>query len=147
MKPYCRVMCIVIVMFFVFFSGCQEQSNENGNNQTNTSNGNQHDTQNGFLGDWQVVDTGFVYETWTFYANLSAKNYLIQDDHGERITSVHWFDYTWDNTRLCFSTNGAPDSEDYFSICYSYLFSENETHLRFSHNEIVIMNLMKIQED
>lgn len=144
----------------VSISGCQDTSNQNGNHQTNNTtnntngnqttnntNGTQHQntTENAFLGDWEIVGASPDYETWSFYTNQSAKNYLDQEFEDNIITTIVWFDYTNDTTTLCLTTkNETSDSPNYFSICYSYLFTENATHLTLSSNGIVIMDLDKM---
>ena len=129
------IITLVIMLVCIFLTGCQEHGNQNGDQQY---------PENIFIGTWEIINSAFYYETWTFHANSTAKNFLIQEYEGEKINATYWFNYTTDNTTLCFSTNGSPDSSSYFSICYSYLFSENATRLAFLYNDIVIMNLMKL---
>ncbi|MFA5102302.1 MAG: hypothetical protein WC525_04045 [Candidatus Thermoplasmatota archaeon] len=158
------ILGIAVLLLVVSLSGCQETSNQDNNHQTNnttnnstnTSNGNQtNNTTNGtpqnnitantFLGDWEVVDLSPDYETWSFYSNLSAKNYLAQQFEGNTITTIVWFNYTIDPTTLCFSTKDeTPGSPNYISMCYSYVFSENATRLLLSSNGIPIMDLRKM---
>ena len=146
MKKNSVFVGVLVVLLFVALSGCQEENNENINNITNNSNGNQQDniTDNKFLGIWEVVDLS-DYETYSFHGNGSVKNYQIQKIEGQSFTTISWFDYTIENTSICFSTKDkSPDSPDYFSICFSYLFSENATHLALYYNGIVIMDLIKM---
>jgi hypothetical protein len=140
------IIAMMILLFCICFSGCQEQKNQNGNQTGNTTNGNQqhNTTQNKFLGDWEAIDVAPEYETYSFYANLKAKNYLIQIFEGEPLPSVSWLNYTYDTTTLCFSTDASPGSPDYLSICYSYVFSQNATRLTLSSNNIVIIDLVKM---
>lgn len=152
MNHKATVFLLFILLLCVSLSGCQQT--QNGNNTTNDQNGNptgditgddqQNTNGNPFLGSWQVTDTTASYESWTFYANHSAQDYLIQELDNETLTSVTWFEYIVDETTLCFTSNASPDSPEYFSICYTYGFSENATRLMFSHNAIVIMDLQKI---
>ena len=155
MKKKAMIVLVTILLLFATLSGCEEKNNGNGNHTTNTTNGNhtgntingdsQHNTsENPFLGSWEVIGTSPSYETWTFYANYSTKNYLVQEFEDEMLTSISWFEYIYDETTLCFTTNASPDAPDYFSIRYSYLFSENATRLTLSHNNIVIIDLTKI---
>lgn len=152
------IIATILLIFFICFSGCQEQTNQNGTHQNNnttgnqtgnTTNGNQqhNTTQNKFLGNWGVIDVAPNNETWVFYANLTAKNILTQIFDGEPSTSTSWFDYTNDTTTLCFSTNASPDTSDYFSICYTYLFSQNATRLTLSSNGIIIIDLVKLSPE
>jgi hypothetical protein len=152
------IIATMLVILFICFSGCQEQTNQNGNNQNNNTTGNQtgnttnetqqhNTTQNKFLGNWEVIDIAPNNETWVFYANLTAKNILTQIFDGEPSTSISWFDYTNDTTTLCFSTNASPDTSDYFSICYTYLFSQNATRLTLSSNGIIIIDLVKLSPE
>jgi hypothetical protein len=152
------IIATMFFLFFICFSGCQEQTNQNGNHQNNnttgnqtgnTTDGNQHHntTQNKFLGGWEVIDIAPDNETWVFYANLSAKDTLTQIFDGEPSTSITWFEYMNDTTTLCFSTNASPDTSDYFSICYTFLFSQNETRLTLSSNGIIIIDLVKLSQE
>jgi hypothetical protein len=160
MKKKGMILYVAVLLLSMSLSGCQETSNNNDNYQTNTStntsnenqtqnntNGTQQNniTENTFLGDWEVVELSPDYETWSFYSNLSAKNYIVQQFEGNIITTIVWFDYMIDPTTLCFSTKDEiPGSPNYISICYTYVFSENNTRLEFSSNGIVIMDLQKM---
>ena len=162
MKNRGILLGITVLLLIMNLSGCQETSNQNNNHQnnttnnsTNTSNGNQtnnttngthqnNTTENTFLGDWEVVDSP-DYETWSFYSNLTAKNYIAQNFEGNIITTIVWFDYTIDSTTLCLSTkDDAPESPNYYSLCYSYVFSENATRLQLFSDGISVMDLQKM---
>jgi len=137
MKDYRLILGVTVLLLVVGLSGCQEKSNENGNQQ--------HNTDNKFIGDWEIVSSSPDYETWSFYANGSAKNIQDQEFEGQSMTTIWWFDYTKDNTSVCLSTkNQSSDSSNYSSECFSYSFSENTTRLSLSSNGIVIMDLVKI---
>jgi hypothetical protein len=137
MKDPRLIFCITLLLISVCLSGCSEKSSNDGNQQ--------HNTDNEFIGDWEIVSSSSDYETWSFYTNRSAKNILTQDIEGQLITTISWYDYTKDNTSVCISTkNQSPDSPNYISMCFSYSFSGNATHLALSSNDIVIMELVKI---
>ncbi len=144
-KPLLIIMTTVLLVF-VSLSGCQEQQNQNGNQTDNSTNGNQqHNTTiNRFLGDWDAIDVAPEYESWTFYANHTVKNDLIQIFEGQPLPSTSWFNYSYDASTLCFTAGVSPGSPDYMSICYSYEFSQNATRLTLSSNSIVIIDLVKI---
>ena len=130
------LITIVLLITTLCFSGCQEQTNQNGNH-TNTT------TENTFLGDWETTIDPPEYESYSFYDNQTVKNYYLQKFEDQLLPSETWFTYTYDDTNLCFSS-GTPGSPDYFSICYTYTFSQNDTHLTLSSNGIVIIDLVKI---
>jgi len=140
------IIAIIVLLFFICLSGCQEQKNQNGNQTDNSTNGNQqhNTTVNRFLGDWEAIDIAPEYETYSFYANLTVKNYLVQIFEEQPLPSESWFNYTYDSTTLCFSTDSSPSSPDYMSICYTYVFSQNATRLTLSSNSIVIIDLVKM---
>lgn len=140
------IIAIMVLFFSICLSGCQEQKNQNGNQTDNTSNGNQqhNTTENKFLGDWEAIDVAPEYESWSFYTNHTVKNYLVQIFEEQPLPSESWFNYTYDTTTLCFSTGTSPNSPDYMTICYSYIFSQNATRLTLSSNSIVIIDLVKM---
>ena len=154
MKNKGVILGITVLLLIMSLSGCQETSNQNNNHQTNNTTNNSTNTTNGthqnnttentFLGDWEVVDSP-DYETWSFYSNLTVKNYIAQNFEGNIITTIVWFDYTIDSTALCLSTKDeAPESPSYISLCYSYVFSENATRLQLFSGGIPVMDLQKM---
>ena len=137
MKDFRLIFCITLLLIAVCLSGCQEKSHNDGDQQENID--------NKFMGNWEIVSSSTDYETWSFYINKTAKNILTQDIEGQTITTESWFDCTIDNISLCISTkNQSPGSPNYISMCFSYSFSDNATHLALSSNSIVIMDLVKI---
>jgi len=137
MKNSRQIFCITLLLISVCLSGCYEKNNDDGTQQDNTN--------NKFIGDWESFRSSSDYEIWSFYTNGSAKNILTQDFEGQPMTTISWFDYTKDNTSVCFSTkNESPGSPNYISLCFTYSFSDNTTHLTLSSNSIVIIDLVKI---
>jgi len=131
------IFCIIILLIGVCLSGCYEKSTNDGNQQ--------HNTENRFIGDWEMVRSVTDFEIWSFYTNGSAKNIITQDFENQSMTSISWYDYTKDNTTVCFSTkNQTVGSPNYISICFSYSFSDDTTRLILSSNNIVIIDLVKI---
>jgi hypothetical protein len=127
---------LVILSIGVCLSGCNERKNNENQPQDLTAK---------FLGDWEFVRSEIDYEIWSFCTNGSARDNITQDEDGQSITSEVWYDYSIDNTSICFSTkNESVDSPNYISICFTYNFSENATRLTLSSNNIVIMDLEKI---
>ena len=140
MKHYKLIFCITFLLISVFFSGCNEQSNKDGNQQHNTNN-----SDTAFIGDWEIFRSSSDYELWSFYTNKTAKNIITQDVEGQIITTTLWYNYTIENTSICFSTvNQPPGSPNYISLCFSYSFSDNSTRLILSSNNIIILELEKI---
>lgn len=127
---------LVILLVGACLSGC----NENKNNE------NQHqDLTTRFLGDWEFVRSEIDFEIWSFYTNGTTRDNITQDEDGQIITSEVWYDYSIDNTSICFSTiNESVDSPNYISMCFTYNFLDNATRLKLSSNNIVIMDLKKI---
>jgi len=137
MKNARLILCVTLLLMSVCLSGCQEKSSNNGNQQ--------HTTENTFIGDWYDISSSPDNDSWSFYMNKTAKDLLTQDIDGQSTTTISWYDYTNDNTTLCFSPiNQSVGSSSYFSECFSYSFSDNTTHLAFSSNGIVIMDMRKI---
>jgi len=131
------IFCIIILLIGVCLSGCYEKSTNDGNQQ--------HNTENRFIGDWEMVRSVTDFEICSFYTNGSAKNIITQDFENQSMTSISWYDYTKDNTTVCFSTkNQTVGSPNYISICFSYSFSDDTTRLILSSNNIVIIDLVKI---
>ncbi|VVB62045.1 Uncharacterised protein [uncultured archaeon] len=136
MKNSKLIFFIVILLIVVCLSGCQKNSDNDGD---------QHNTDNKFIGDWEIVNSSPDYETWSFYTNGSAKNILTQELEGQSMTTIAWFDYTKDNSNVCFSPkNESVGSSNYFSECFVYNFFDNTTRLTLSSNDIIIMNLVRI---
>ena len=131
------IFCIILLLIGVCLSGCYEKSTEDGNQQ--------HIADNIFIGDWEMVRSVTDFEIWSFYTNGSAKNIITQDFENQSMTSISWYDYTRDNTTVCFSSkNQTVGSPNYISICFSYSFSDDTTRLILSSNNIVIIDLVKI---
>ena len=139
-NKFLSIITLLLLALLICLTGCQEQNNQNGN-QTNGKNDDKN--VNKFLGDWEAIIDPPEYESWSFYENHTVKNYLLQKFEDQILPSTTWFDYTYDTTTLCFST-GTPGSPEYFSICYSYAFSQNTTRLTLSSNGIVIIDLIKL---
>jgi len=131
------IFCITFLLIGICLSGCNEKSTDNGNQQ--------HNTDNRFIGDWEIVRSDSDYEIWSFFTNGSAKNIITQDFEDQSMTTILWYDYTKDNASVCFSPkNQTVGSSNYFSMCFSYSFSDDTTHLILSSNNIIIMDLVKI---
>ena len=156
MKDYRLILGVCVLLLIVCLSGCQEKSNDDGNQTQNNDDGSQQhnnddgdqqpNTDNEFIGDWEIVSSSPDYETWSFYVNGSAKNIqTTEEDNGQPYTTIAWFEYTNDTTSICLSTiNQSPGSSNYTSVCFSYSFSQNSTRLTLSSSGIVIMDLMKM---
>ena len=156
MKDYRLILGVCVLLLIACLSGCQEKSNNDGNQTQNNDDGSQQhnnddgdqqqNTDNEFIGDWEIVSSSPDYETWSFYTNESAKNIqTTEEDDGQPLTTIAWFEYTNDTTSVCFSPqNLSADSPNYFSECFLYSFSQNSTRLTLSSNGIVIMDLMKM---
>lgn len=114
--------------------------NENENHQNNTT--------NEFLGDWgEIVGSTLSFENWSFYENGSAKRNLTEYYENQWTTGISWFDYTIENISadICFvPKNESPGSPNYFSMCFSYRFTNNSTHLSLSSNGIIVIDLVKL---
>jgi len=130
------IFYLPFLLIGVCLCGCVDPSINDGNQQ--------HNSENRFIGDWEMVRSATDYETWSFYANGSAKNIITEDFENQSTTTILWYDYTKDNVSVCFSTkNQTVGSPNYISICFSYSFSEDTSSLILSSNNIVIMDLVK----
>lgn len=131
------IFCITFLLIGLCLSGCIEKSTNDGNQP--------HNTENRFIGDWKMVRSPTDYEIWSFYTNGSAKNMITEDFENQSMTSISWYDYTKDNSSVCFSSkNQTVGSPNYISICFSYSFSDDTTRLTLSSTNIVIIDLVKI---
>jgi hypothetical protein len=140
MKHSKLILCITFLLISVCLSGCNETNNNNGNQQQNTNN-----TDTKFIGDWEMFISSSDYKIWSFYTNKTAKNIVTENDEGQSITTTLWYNYTIENTIICFSTINEPlGSPNYISLCFSYSFSDNSTHLVLSSINSVIFDLEKI---
>ena len=136
MKKSRQIFCITLLLIGVLLTGCFEKNANDGKQQTN---------ENSVIGDWEIFRTATDYEFWSFYTNGSAKDTITEDVEGKIMTTIVWYEYTKDNSSVCFSaTNESTDSPNYFSMCFSYEFSDDATHLILSSNNIVIMDLVKV---
>lgn len=143
-----KIIMIMTIFASIWLSGCQESPNQNGNQTNNSTNGNQHNTTvNRFLGSWEAVDVAPEYESWTFYANHTVENYLVQIFEEQPLPSTSWFTYSYDNSTLCFTAGSSPSAPDYMLICYTYTFSQNTTRLTLSSNGIIIIDLKKMMPE
>jgi hypothetical protein len=135
MKKSTVIASIMFFLISVCLCGCT---------QTNTDNQPQ-DLSSKFLGNWEYIRSALDYETWSFYTNGSAKNIINTDYDGQMLTSEVWYDYIIDNSTVCFSTKNEPvGSPNYVSMCFTFNFSDQYTHLTLSSNSIIIIDLEKI---
>jgi hypothetical protein len=138
MQKYNLIICNLILISCICFSGCNELDNKQ--NQT-------PDITTRFIANWEFIRSALDYETWSFYTNESARNNITETVDGESITTRIWYDYVLieSNRSICFSTKNEPvGSPNYVSIYFNYNFSNDFTHLTLSSHNIVILDLEKI---
>jgi len=135
MKKSRLIIYVTLLLIGVLLSGCFEKNSNDG----------KQPLENSVIGDWEIFRTATDYEFWSFYTNGSAKNTITENVEGTIMTTIVWYEYTKDNSSVCFSAkNESADSPNYFSMCFSYRFSDDTTHLILSSNNIVIMDLVKV---
>lgn len=127
---------LTLMLVIVILGGCQEKTGDNGTQTT---------TDSRFIGSWQNIDTSPDNETWTFSTNGSVKTVITQQLEGEPFTSTSWFKVNVNGSNLCLSsTDVSPESPSYYSECYGYDFSENESILSLSFDGTSFMVLSKM---
>ena len=123
------------VLLAIGLSGCiQADNNTNAGDITK------------FIGTWELQpypgsDPNDL-TTYIFYQNGSLVSTFIDYD-GENHTG--WADYSLENGKVCMKTHphGAITDDDYY--CYDYEFSQKNTQLTLSTNELPTATLNKIQ--
>jgi hypothetical protein len=136
MEKTTQIVFALLLLFSICLSGCT--------NNTDTEN-QQQNIMRKFIGEWEYIRSALDNETWSFYENGSAKNIVNTDDDGLMITTESWYDYVLDNSSVCFSTKNEPvGSPNYITMCFTYQFTNESTHLTLSSNNIVILDLEKL---
>ncbi len=124
MKKHLIVVIIVTLLFCIFLTGCNEDSNKK-------------DDINKFIGTWEGTSI-FLNETTDVTLTFNEDNTLKQvseEDH------IHWFNYRFDNNLLYMEFPELPEG---FAISYIYEFSNNNTALTLTNESFDTLVLNKI---
>ena len=114
---------ITILIICIGLCGC----NENLSKKNNT---------NKFIGGWERISYYLNYTmnvTLTFYNDSTAKQ--VSDD-----AHTHWFNYKVENNFLYLALQEFPEID---AICYYYEFSNNETALTLTNEDLDTLILTK----
>jgi len=125
-------ICIIIIVLFLIsgYSGCIK---------------NNVDLTTKFIGSWSNSDNSSGHEVWTFFVNGTMKNVQIQVEDGEEMTSISWFSYNISNSSLClFSKDISSDSYEYYSECFGYSFSSNDSIFTLTFEGTAFMEFIRI---
>jgi len=100
---------------------------------------------NKFIGTWETeesISDENILQTYIFYENGTFLSIYIVYNPAE--THEGWGDYNIDNGKICMKTHphGAPTDGD--AYCYDYKFSNNDSHITLSTEELPTATLVKI---
>ena len=97
-----------------------------------------------FIGSWEIVSSNPDYETWEFFTNGSAKNFIIQKYEDQNISRTVWYSFTVKSDSLCLESKDVDaNSPNYISTCYTYTFSHNTSRVSLFYNDITVMVMEK----
>jgi len=99
-----------------------------------------------FIGKWEteasIADEN-ILQIFTFYENNTLLSEYIIFSTGE--THRGWADYNIDNETICMKTHPHGAITDGDSFCYTYTFSNDNTHMTLANNELPTERLVKVQ--
>jgi hypothetical protein len=125
-------ICIIIIVLLLVsgYSGCIK---------------NNVDLTTKFIGSWSNSMISSGNEVWTFFVNGTMKNVQMQVEDGVEMTSISWFSYNVSNELLCLSSKDvSPDSYEYYSECFGYSFSNNDSSLTLTFEGTAFMEFIRI---
>ncbi len=99
---------------------------------------------NKFIGTWEessIADENIV-QTYIFYENGTFLSICIFYNPAE--THEGWGDYNIDNGIICMEPHPHGASTDGDAYCYDYKFSNDDTHMTLSTEELPTVTLVKI---
>ena len=117
------VVGIILILICVGLSGCNDNLSK------------KYDT-NKFIGIWDGFSYYLNYTmnvTLTFYNDSTAKQ--VSDD-----AHTHWFNFEVDDNCLYLTLQEFPEID---AICYNYIFSNNETALTLTNEDLDTLILKK----
>ena len=100
---------------------------------------------NKFIGTWEtelsITDENIV-QTYIFYENGTFLSIYIVYNPAE--THEGWGDYNIENGVICMETHPHGAITDGDAYCYDYKFSNDDTHMTLSTEELPTVTLVKI---